>query len=248
MASIEVHSGSILHVAVSSSVTSFVSERRFDKSLAVGEVMQKLELITGSMSQYMELEVYSEDNKFLFKLDDRERMIGSYQIDDGMRINVVDKNPQGAESFTDISKVEKYEMSSKDYDSRGDTVRSFLKRKKLGKFDPQEQNAQKEVEKERLAEDADALTRVKVGLRCQVSVPGQMLRRGAVRYVGFTEFKPHVWVGVQYDEPYGKNNGTVQGKSYFECTDKYGAFVRPKHVQCGDFPEEGFDDSDPDEM
>ena len=45
---------------------------------------------------------------------------------------------------------------------------------------------------------------------------------GTVAYVGVTEFAPGKWVGVIWDEPIGKNNGTVQGKSYFECVDKHG--------------------------
>ena len=45
---------------------------------------------------------------------------------------------------------------------------------------------------------------------------------GTVAYVGVTEFAPGKWVGVIWDEPIGKNNGTVQGKSYFECAAKHG--------------------------
>lgn len=48
---------------------------------------------------------------------------------------------------------------------------------------------------------------------------------GRVAYIGTTEFAPGVWVGIILDEAKGKNNGSVQGKSYFQCQDKHGKLI-----------------------
>ncbi|EPQ28266.1 uncharacterized protein PFL1_04093 [Pseudozyma flocculosa PF-1] len=62
--------------------------------------------------------------------------------------------------------------------------------------------------------------------RCVINKLG----RGEVLFVGQTSFAPGVWVGVHLDEANGKNNGSVQGKRYFECDEGYGVFVRPTQV------------------
>lgn len=47
-----------------------------------------MELLTGSLSGNMKLEVYDRDNKLVCKLDNDNALLGSYPIDDGMRIHV----------------------------------------------------------------------------------------------------------------------------------------------------------------
>uniref|UniRef100_A0A673XPF3 Dynactin subunit 1 n=1 Tax=Salmo trutta TaxID=8032 RepID=A0A673XPF3_SALTR len=68
----------------------------------------------------------------------------------------------------------------------------------------------------------------KVGSVVEVIGKGQ---RGTVAYVGATLFATGKWVGVILDEPKGKNDGTVQGKRYFQCDENCGIFVRQSQVR-----------------
>ncbi|KAG0172688.1 hypothetical protein DFQ28_009666 [Apophysomyces sp. BC1034] len=67
----------------------------------------------------------------------------------------------------------------------------------------------------------------KVGAR--VLVHGENV--GTVRFVGSTSFQTGKWVGIELDEPLGKNGGVVQGKRYFDCPANHGMFVRPSQIK-----------------
>ena len=56
-------------------------------------------------------------------------------------------------------------------------------------------------------------------------------KTGIVRFVGPTEFKEGIWVGIELNEPSGKNDGSVLGKHYFNCPPKFGLFAMPHKVQ-----------------
>ncbi|CAG2186819.1 DCTN1 [Mytilus edulis] len=68
---------------------------------------------------------------------------------------------------------------------------------------------------------------IKVGTRVEVVGKGVT---GKVAYIGSTLFSSGKWIGVICDGAKGKNNGTVQGKTYFTCEDNHGIFVRQSQI------------------
>ncbi|KAJ1348228.1 CAP-Gly domain-containing linker protein 2 [Parelaphostrongylus tenuis] len=55
-------------------------------------------------------------------------------------------------------------------------------------------------------------------------------KHGNVRFIGETEFAQGIWVGIELEQPLGKNDGSVQGKRYFTCKTPFGVFVPPSKV------------------
>ncbi|KAK2847273.1 hypothetical protein Q5P01_010272 [Channa striata] len=230
----------IVNVRLTSTISSFEVLRKFNKGITIAELKGKLEMVVGTPASFMDLELFSVSNRFLQKMDDNEALLGSYPVDDNCRIHVVDRSGGQGDEFTDVSKVEKFELSDDAYNKRTDTARSFMKKERFGRFNEEETAKKKAERAAREEEQKVASDAISVGNRCKVEVPGQPTKLGTVMYVGETEFKPGYWVGVKYDEPLGKHNGTVEGKRYFECDNKYGAFVKPLTVTVGDFPEEDY--------
>ncbi|EEY19249.1 dynactin [Verticillium alfalfae VaMs.102] len=52
-------------------------------------------------------------------------------------------------------------------------------------------------------------------------------RNGVVRFAGTTHFASGEWVGIELEDDSGKNDGSVQGERYFDCSMGRGMFVRP---------------------
>lgn len=51
-----------------------------------------------------------------------------------------------------------------------------------------------------------------------------------VRYIGLTKFEPGVWIGLEFQAPVGRNNGSVKGVRYFHCRNRHGVFVKAKKL------------------
>jgi len=222
-----------LQISTSGDDISF-NEKRFPKDITVSDLKAKLELITGGNCSTMQVEAYTKENTFVCGLNDDGALLGSYPLEHGMRLHVVDKFIRNE---LDFGNVEKYEMAPELYATRSDTVRAFLIKNKMGHYN--EEYAQK---KQKQQEEEKKLTEsFVVGSRCKVTLQNAPTKLGTVLYAGTVEGLAGHWVGVKYDEPLGKNDGTFKGKEYFKCPANYGAFVKPQQVLCGDFPEESYD-------
>uniref|UniRef100_A0A914WRK8 CAP-Gly domain-containing protein n=1 Tax=Plectus sambesii TaxID=2011161 RepID=A0A914WRK8_9BILA len=230
-----------VNISITSSTLPFPSEKHFPASTTLMELKKKLELIVGASCDTMMLELRDKDNAFVAALNDDTATLESAGVRDGMVLHVIDTGNNSLLA-TDDSMVEKFELPDDVYEKRTDSVRAWKQREGLGRFNASAQGANKEKEQQIIEESEKVAANLKIGQRCQTKLANQPEKRGKIAFVGKTHFKPGVWVGVHYDEPLGRNDGTVDGQRYFECPDKYGGFVRPQDVQVGDFPELSIDD------
>lgn len=78
-------------------------------------------------------------------------------------------------------------------------------------------------------EDRKQLT-VQIGERCLVSSANAPKRSGLVMFVGSVHWATGLWVGIQFDDPVGRNDGEAKGVRYFTCPQNHGSFVKPSFV------------------
>lgn len=236
-----------ISVYVTSDLTS--SERRVSPQWDIHYLKTKLELITGIKPQFQTIKYYpvQTSNEFTIISDaktandvaDKQILLSSLKIAPYSRLHVIDANPDSELADLADSDEEKkapgFELTEEEYAKKSNTVLQWKKDNQLGRFDPNYEQARQQ----RLLDNLVVSSSIKVGDRCRViNIQGQRL--GAVRFVGkIPQLDPEdTWVGVEFDEPVGRNSGLIDGVKYFECRHLHGSFLRPKQVEVGDFPEE----------
>jgi len=225
----------------------------FDINWTITRVKERVYQMNGTSSHWMALTLNG------FPLNNDNETLYSYGAKSGMVLHVTDNDPNsGAKggAYENVNLVKKYEMTDEDYDKRENTYRNH-KKKMLAK-DPNwkpmtAKGPSYKVDEDKKDEPIETLeevnARMKVGDRCE-AIGG---RRGEIMYIGkVKEIKvsnpDELWVGVKYDEPVGKNDGSIQGKKYFEASKSCGGFVKVALVKAGDYPEVDPFDSDESDM
>ncbi|KAK5583170.1 hypothetical protein RB653_004761 [Dictyostelium firmibasis] len=232
----------ITHSVLTGESISSSNFKNFLLDTKIKDFKEKLYRFVGTEPKYMEL-ILRDESKVneICKLEDDEKTLEFYEPKDGMNIHVIDKDPNNFVSYLqDISKAPKPVISEEDYNKREGTYKKW-KEEQLKK-DLENVNNNNNNNNNINSNDAtDNEIEIKVGDRCKVvsdDPTNYDERLGKVQFVGTVEFSSGVWVGVELDLPLGKNDGSVKGKKYFQCTQKYGCFAKPKNVLVGDYPEE----------
>jgi tubulin-folding cofactor B len=232
---------------------------RWDLHTSVYDVKARLTKHCGTPAGDMRL-ILRDGDKDICCMEDDDRPIGFYGVQNGNVLHVIDTNPYSMSAgggLEDTTLVKKYEMSDEEYSKRKNTLRAYkreqLKKDPNFKFDfgankggpggnTKTGETKSDADTATRLETAESCAHIKVEMRCEVD-PGA--RRGAVAFVGEVNgMPPGWWVGVKFDEPVGKSSGNVKGIQIFECAARYGGFVRGHNIRVGDYPEKDLFDSD----
>lgn len=177
------------------------------------------------------LDTRASDIRHQFGQEEEEK-VEKYEMDDE-----VYAQRQGALPF--FSSLQQVRRSHGHLFSVADSVLAYKQRMKMGRFGEAAASATSDVNNV-----PDLPSNAQPGARCEV-IEGE--RRGTIRFVGPTAFAPGTWIGIEYDEPVGKNDGSIKGHRYFSAKPSHGGFVKPDKVDVGAFPERRIADNDDDD-
>ena len=112
-------------------------EKRYSKDIRIGELKNKLEMITGLVANSnMKIRLLSREKKFVCDLEPDDKMLGYFPAEDGYILEVL-----GSRSMLDDvnNGVGKFELSEEEYAKRKNTMKEFKQRNKLGQFSDDKQ-------------------------------------------------------------------------------------------------------------
>ena len=96
--------------------------------MTVMRLKEKLKAHCGTSVPAMRLHLKDERGNALAVLADESKKLGFYSPQDGYTLHIQDTDPMSASAngwLEDVSKVQKYEISDDDYNSRENTYRKF---------------------------------------------------------------------------------------------------------------------------
>lgn len=195
-------------------------ERYISPEWTLEQIKARIETITGvpPSAQLLTVTNAQGTNRRALESFAPSTTVAALEITEKSRIDVSDTRPRAQRLDFDAD-VEKYEMPLSDYEKRSGSVLEWKKQNRLGRF--QENAAPAPVQ-----EDCD----LQVGQDCWVKLANGT-KMAKIAYVGAVDGIPAgTWVGLKLGEPLGKNDGSVNGKRYFEAEANHGVFLRPNAV------------------
>lgn len=202
----------------------------------------------------MVLELKDDNGVSRGKMLEESLKLGFFNPQNGWILHVDDRDPYSTiakyQDIRNLKEEDKFVMTDEQYDKREGTLRDHFRKNPALKAKWLAEQGKKPARED--DEDKEWADNAKVGDRCEVSMSEGGKERGTVAYVGKLHERPGYYIGTILDLPVGRNNGTVRGQKYFECSDGYGIMTWASRVEVGDFPEEDFlassdDDGDDDD-
>ncbi|OBA19547.1 hypothetical protein METBIDRAFT_79558 [Metschnikowia bicuspidata var. bicuspidata NRRL YB-4993] len=216
------------------------AERKISPGWTLAYLKKRLEPTTGISAAFQLLQYYPDSNSNKFTIltcaNEEDTLLEQFAIVPYSRIHVEDTDPDSKLSqLFDETSEPGFQLSEEEYARRKDSVLQWKKDQQLGRYDPLFEQAQQAVH---------------LGDRCRViNIEGE--RRGEVKFVGkisVLDDGKSPWIGIEFDEPAGKNDGLIGDQRFFQAKPGHGSFVRPNKVEVGDFPELDPFESDEEEL
>ncbi|ODV62765.1 Alf1p, partial [Ascoidea rubescens DSM 1968] len=228
-----------ISIYVTSLLTS--SERRISLNYSLGYLKKRLELITGVPPANQQLLLYATSlTTDPIIIDDKgdDTLLSTFpDLIPFARLHVNDTRPdselnelakrqnscndKNEDNSNNNNNNEFFKLNEEDYSKKENTVRSWKLKNKLGRFNEgYSANKQKEIDETNLLS-----LNYKIDDRCKVIKDNRI---GTIKYIGKIKEidNDFIWVGIEFDEPVGKNNGSIKNYHYFNCKKNYGGFLK----------------------